>query len=143
MADHLRKQIRDALQTYLSANLATVTAVMTNRVTKIEEDLLPCLLIFTNEESASYLTNEGVFNRSLQVTLEAYAETEQTVDTLDAIAVEVESQVSSALPAWIKLCSLISTSVELSGDPAIPSGLLRLDYEVEYQCLAAAPDTPL
>lgn len=125
MADHCRKQIRDALAAYLRANLSTPASVLTDRVHPIEGDNLPALLIFTNEESTDMVNKAGTRTRSLLVALEAHAQTAEITAALDAIAAEVEASFAAALPAWVKGYDLNMTSVELSGVPVpqSPSGV--------------------
>jgi hypothetical protein len=49
----------------------------------------------------------------------------------------------AAVPTWVKQVDLTSTTVELSGDAVTPSGLIRLEFAIDYHVNPAAPDTPL
>jgi hypothetical protein len=141
MADHCRKQIRDAVAAYAAANLTTVAAVHVGRVHPL--DVLPALLVFTNEETAEDITKNGTLSRVLTLEAEGHAQADNAVDILDAIAAEVEPAVLAALPTWVKECELASTAVELSGAAETPAGLIRLEFSVTYHAKPTAPDTPL
>jgi hypothetical protein len=143
MADHCRKQIRDALVLGL-AGMTTVNSIHTGRVHPIEEGDLPALLIFTNEEAVEDLNKAKDGKRTLTVTIEAHSQGDDVVDQLDAIAAEVEPLATgAAVPVWVKEVELTSTMVELSGDAVYPAGLIRLDFAYLYHANPAAPDTPL
>lgn len=148
MADHCRKQIRDALQAYLAANVTTAVSVISGRVHPIETAILPALLIYTNEETAEDIgKNSGTgqdrkIERTLTLTVEGYATGDTVIDTLDGMAAEVEPLVVAGLPAWVKETSLMETAVELTGEAQEPAGMIRLTYEVIYHANMATPDTP-
>ncbi len=150
MADHCRKQIRDTIAAYLAANLATVLSVEVGHVHPLANDAatLPALLIFTNEESAEDLTKATATSkdrkiaRALTVTMQAHATGQSVVDTLDGIAAEVEAALLAAVPAWVKEVEFKSTTVELSGEPVEPVGMMTLEYAVVYHTNMATPDTP-
>jgi hypothetical protein len=142
MADHCRKQIRDALVAGF-ATMATVATVQTGRAIPIEAVDLPALLVFTNDETAEDYNKDTDQKRLLSVEIEGHVQGGAVVDTLDAIAAEVEPLVFSSAPVWVKEVELISTAVELSGDAVQPAGLIRLVYTVEYHVNPAAPDVPL
>jgi hypothetical protein len=144
MADHCRKQIRDAVAAGL-AGMLTVNSIHTGRVHPIEGGDLPAVLIFTNEEASEGLNKLGDDRRALTVALEAHAQGNDVVDRLDAIAAEIEPliKVAVAVPVWVKTVDGPTTTVELSGDAVTPAGLIRLEFEITYHVNRAAPDTPL
>jgi hypothetical protein len=142
MADHCRKQIRDALVAG-SASLSTVLTVHAGRVVALDPADLPALLVFTNEETVEKVNRDGDQTRILVVTVEAHVQGTGVVDTLDAIAAEAEPLIFANLPAWVKDADLISTSTELTGEAVQPAGIVRLEYTVKYHVNRAAPDMPL
>lgn len=142
MADHCRKQIRDAIESAL-AGMATVQSIQTGRVHPLDSDLLPAVLIFTNEEVVEDLNKAGDGTRNLTVAIEAHTQGANVVDTLDAIAAEAEPLIFAGVPVWVKDVELTSTTVELSGEAVSPAGLIRLEFAVVYHVNPAAPDTPL
>lgn len=142
MADHCRKQIRDALAAGL-ATMATVATVQTGRAIPIEAADLPALLIYTNEESCED-HNKGLDQaRFLTVEIEGHYQGQAVVDYLDAIAAEVEPLVFASAPAWVKEVDLLSTVIELAGETVQPAGLVRLAFLIRYHVNRAAPDVPL
>lgn len=143
MADHCRKQIRDAVASGL-VSMLTVQSIHTGRVHPLENDLLPALLIFTNDEAAEEINKEKDTRRNLALVLEGHAQGDGLVDTLDAIANELEPLIlGSALPAWVKEISLANTTVEIAGEAVAPAGFIRLAFDILYHVNPAAPDTPL
>lgn len=147
MADHCRKQIRDAVQAYLAANVTAALAVIAGRVHPVEVAILPALLIYTNEESAEDIAKatagrDRKLSRTLTMTIEAYAAGDEVVDTLDTIAAQVEPLAMAGVPAWVKEIELTGTAIELTGEATEPAGMLRLTYQVIYHANMATPDTP-
>jgi hypothetical protein len=142
MADHCRKQIRDALIAGF-ATMATVSTVQTGRAIPIESADLPALLVYTNDESTEAHNKIGDQSRFLAVDIEGHVQGQGVVDSLDAIAAELEPLVFFAAPAWVKEIYLLSTVVELSGDAVQPAGLIRLSYTLRYHVNRAAPDVPI
>lgn len=149
MADHCRKQIRDAIQAYLAANVTTALSVISGRVHPLDVDLpKPAILIFTAEESAEDITKRAgatrnrTLARTLTLTVEGHAAGDDVIDTLDAIATEIEPQVVEAVPAWVKEITLTDTTIEMTGEAVEPVGMVRLQFEVVYHADMATPDTP-
>lgn len=147
MADHCRKQIRDAVQAYLAANVTTAISVLAGRVHPAEKQILPALLIYTNAESIEDMAKattgrDRKLSRTLTMTIEALAMGDDVIDTLDAIAAQVEPLAMAAVPAWVKEIELTETAVELTGDALEPAGMLRLTYDLVYHAFMATPDTP-
>lgn len=143
MGDHCRKQIRDALKTHLSANMATVQTVQSGRVHPLESDPLPALLVSTPAEALDPFNKNGDQSRVLSLVMEGYATGAAAADILDAIAVEAEALVLAGVPAWVKETQLTTTTVDLSGDAVNIAGVMRLEFDIVYHANPAAPDTPL
>jgi hypothetical protein len=142
MADHCRKQIRDALKAGLDT-MATVVGVFTGRSIPLEPAVLPALLLYTNEETCEDITKDLKQSRLLTVALEGHAQDDTVADILDAIAAEAEPLIFSSAPAWVKEIDLVSTSIEFSGDAVQPTGFIRLEFTISYHVNRAAPDVPL
>jgi hypothetical protein len=142
MADHCRKQIRDALVAGLGA-MVSIISIHAGRSIPFEGPDVPALAIFTNDESVEDHNKAGDQTRVLTVAVEGHVQGTAVVDTLDAIAAEAEPLVFASMPAWVKDVDLITTSIELSGDAVQPAGMIRLEFEARYHVNRTAPDTPL
>lgn len=145
MADHVRKQIRDALAAALTG-MATAARVYTGRVHPTETDVLPCALLFTNEETIGRGSKGGTLTRDLSAVIEGHAEAVAgLVDVLDTIAKEVEAAVAAAgdLGGLITAADLTGTEIEITGAAQKPTGLIRLEYLMTYNTSEAAPDVAL
>lgn len=140
---HVRQQIRESVATIVGGLTTTGTNVFQSRVWNVQESELPCLLIYTNDETI----DDGTLNdlvRRLTLTLEGKAQVSTTLDdTLDDIASEVE--IAMALDITIGgmavSSSLDSTSVELTSEGDQPIGSISLNYDVTYMTPNGNPTT--
>lgn len=148
MADHCRKQIRNSIQAYLAANLASALIVSTGRVHPIETANLPAVLVYTNEEAAEDIAKSITASRDrkqarlLTLAIEAYAGGDDVVNTLDGLSAEIEALVLLSVPQWVKEVELTGTTIELTGEAVEPYGMLRLEYVVTYHTNMSTPDQP-
>lgn len=145
MADHIRKQIRDEIQTALTG-LATASTLYVGRTAPIDADHLPALVITTPSESVEIGSKGGGLKRSLNVEIAGHAQQAHGLwDTFDTIAKEIEAALATAagLAAIALSVTLLETEVEVTGAPEQPAGLVRLTYEIVYQTTEAAPDVAL
>lgn len=148
MADHVRQQIRAALETALTG-LATASTVYVGRVAPIDADNLPALVVSAAAENVELASKAGALLRSLTVEVEGHAQQASGIlDTFDAIAKEVEIAIAGAadlgdLAALASSVALLDTEIEFTGESVQPAGLVRLTYEITYQTTEAAPDVAL
>lgn len=142
MANHCRKQIRDAIVTALTP-MSTVASIHTSRAHPLQTDALPALLIFTHSEDCVNLNHADDDARTLTLAIEGHAQDAAVVDTLDAIAKEAEPLVVAGLPVWVKSVELKSSSIELSGEAVQTIGRIIIEFAVVYHTNPAAPDAPL
>lgn len=145
MADHLRKQIRTALEAALTG-LATAQNVYVGRVAPIDADNLPALVLMTGEEAVEREAKGGRQARTLTATIEGHAQQASGIlDSFDQIAKEVEISIATDAPlaALVKSVDLTGTEVEITGEAVQPAGLVRLTYQFVYHTQEAAPDVAL
>ena len=147
MANHLRRQIREAAATRVTGLATTSSRVFQMRVYPLQVAELPGLLVFTNNETAQRLTlgAPSIMERSLELVVEGYARaTSNLDDTLDGIAKEVEVAIAAdyGLGGLAKAATLRSTQVELV-DADQPIGMVRLTFDVTYMSRENAPDVAL
>ena len=146
MADHVRKQIRDAVKTALTNLVTTETRVFTNRVRAMKKNDLPGLIIYTVEEDSEPGAVGGQLNRTLDLAVEAYVKTSEIIDDdLDIIAAEVETAIAGdPTLGGLALDTLISsTEYFLEGEGEKKTGIGRMTFQVGYRTAETDPTTAL
>jgi hypothetical protein len=144
MANHLRRQIREAIATAVTGLATTGARVYQSRVYPLEDTNLPALLIHTQAEDVLSVTLPAprTLQRALRVQVIAVAKaTADLDDTLDQICKEVE--VALAMPAasgpW-KTLTLQTVEIELTGSTEKPVGQAAMTYEALYMAAENTPD---
>lgn len=146
MANHVRRQIREAVATAVTGLATTGARVYQSRVYPVEQTNLPGLLIRTYRESSKAETIHAprLMERTLLLEVIAVAKAVTDLDdTLDGICKEVEIALAmpvSALAGKAKDITLIATDIELNGEGERPTGRARMIFEIEYFTLDNAPD---
>jgi hypothetical protein len=124
MADHIRKQIRDAAKAALTGLTTTGTNVFSGRVSLLKPTEMPGLLVFLNgddgQEDAYVDGPTEMFAGTLRIEAIAAAN-DDTIDVLDQIAVEVEA----ALFADTEFLALLMVT------PSPPSTTIIIDEPIE------------
>lgn len=150
MANHVRRQIREAVATAVTGLTTTSTRVFRSRVYPAQTSELPCLLIFTRSEASAPMTIHAPkgMDRTLQLEIVAVAKAGADLDdTLDGICKEVEIAIETwsiaGLGGLAESIQLVSTEFELQGVGEKPTGTATLTYELSYFTQANAPDVAL
>lgn len=145
MANHLHKQIRDAVKTALTGLTTTSTRVYANRLQPMADANLPGLRISADEESAEALLIHAsqLMDRTLSFSVECCAKAVSALDdTLDQISKEVETALASGVTLSGRVLPVTYLGMnfedELSDKPV---GVKRLRFSVSYTAAASAPDT--
>lgn len=145
MANHLRRQIREAAATLVTGLTTTSTRVFQMRVYPLQDAELPGLLVFTKDESSQRTTfpRPSIFERTVELVIEGYAKANADLeDTLDGIAKEVEIAIAGdpGFSGKAKSSTLRSTEVEMQDGVESPIGMVRLVYDVTYFAREDTPD---
>ncbi len=146
MANHLRRQVREAVATLLTGLATTGSRVYQSRVQPLSAAQLPGLVILTNNEDIEQSTIGGMLERRLQVEVIGKVKASADVDDkLDDIAKEVEVKVYSSvtnntLTGLIKSLDLKSIDVGINGETDQKVGEIRMQFEAVYFNQAATPD---
>jgi len=146
MANHLRRQVREAVATLLTGLTTTGSRVYQSRVQPLAASQLPGLVILTNNEDIEQSTIGGMLERRLQVEVIGKVKASADVDDkLDDIAKEVEVKVYSSLTnntltGLIKSLDLKSIDVGINGETDQKVGEIRMQFEAVYFNQAATPD---
>jgi hypothetical protein len=146
MANHLRRQIREAVAGAVTGLTTTGARVYQGRVYPLEDAQLPGLTVSSLAEVSrrSSLPAPGIMERTLRLEVRAFAKALTSIeDTLDLISKEVETALAmpcAALAGMAKAITLISTDIELQGISEKPVGQAALTYEIVYMAAENAPD---
>lgn len=146
MANHVRRQIREAIASAVTGLATTGPFVFQSRVYPAQTSEMPCLLVFTTSESVEVSTihPSPMLQRTLQMQIVALARaTVDLDDTLDQICKEVETILAnplSILNSLARSIKFLGTEIEMQGTAEKPIGAATLSYEIEYFTLESAPD---
>jgi len=133
---HIRKLIRDNIETTLTGLTTTGSNVFASRVYPIQTAKMPGLCIYTSSETIEAQTIKpprGLI-RSLEVSVEAYVESAVADDVLDTIAAEVEAAMTTDLTRGgnAKDTRLVSFEADFAGDGERPVVVGRFIFEIVY-----------
>jgi hypothetical protein len=141
---HVRRQIREAVATVVTGLTTTGAKVFQSRM--VPQDDLPCLLVATNDEDLVRASVDDIFDRGLTVDITGCAKAAANVDdTLDAIALEVETAIAAAgnLGGLVKSRELEKIEVGFDDSLEQTVGKIRLQYRMPYFTTAGAPGVSL
>lgn len=133
---HIRKLIRDNIETTLTGLSTTGSNVFASRVYPIQTAKMPGLCIYTSSETIEAQTIKpprGLI-RSLEVSVEAYVESAVADDVLDGIAAEVEAAMTTDLTRGgnAKDTRLVSFEADFAGEGERPVVVGRFIFEIVY-----------
>lgn len=148
MANHLRRQIREAAATLLTNLTTTGSRVFQSRVQTLKDNQLPALVILTNEETVTQQTihSNPLLERQLSIQVIAKAKAKADLDdTLDQIIKEVEmavfaSDAANTLGGLVKGLVLDSIDITFNGDAEAKVGEAVMAFTAVYFNQAATPD---
>lgn len=143
MANHVRRQIREAVVTLLTGLTSTASRVYDSRVYEIKT--LPALVVYATEESSERSDLSGKMDRTVMVRVECYAKVKSSgsvEDVIDTIAKEVEIAMDADQTfGGLALASMLeNTNIELTGDGEKPVAVMTLEYQVLYRTAKGSPD---
>lgn len=143
---HARKQIRDAVVAALTGLATTGTKVFQSRVNPLANGKLPGLALFTQSETADYLTMRlpRTQERKLTVGVEIYVKGVANYDdSLDQIALEVEAAIYAdvTLGGIARDTVIRSFNADFNGDGDQPVCAATMSIEVTYVTLEGAAGT--
>jgi hypothetical protein len=148
VANHLRRQIREAVATLLTGLTTTGNRVFQSRVQTLKDNQLPALVILTNEETVTQSTihSNPLLERQLSVQVIAKAKANTNLDdTLDQIIKEVEmavfaSDAANTLGGLVKGLVLDSLDITFNGEAETKVGEAVMAFTAVYFNQAATPD---
>lgn len=142
---HAREQIRDAVLQAVTGLATTGARAFASRVHPMNDNEMPCILVFTREEAAERLTQSKPRRqmRRLTVMVEGYAKLKTSYDDkLDTIATEVEKAIynNTSLQSLVRDIFLINTAITLTGDAEKPVAVISMSFSAEYSTLENNPE---
>lgn len=154
MAGHVRTQIRDEVVKLLRGTAPSRMRVFAMRRMPLQAEQLPAILVYTLAEDAAVETMSGprFLSRDLDLVVEGVAQDNDTLeDTLDSLAVEIESRLgvafntpSSALRSLARAGSLVRTEIGMR-PPQSPdesgTGHIVTTFRVNYRTRSDNPET--
>ena len=134
---HLRQQIRERVATTLTGLTTTGSNVFQSRVYPIENTKLPCLLIYTREESSEPLdmSPPRTIEKRLSLVVEGYVQANSNYDdTIDTITKEVEVAMygDRLINNLAKDSFLVSTDISFNGEGDNPLAIVVMTFEIPY-----------
>lgn len=133
---HVRQQIREACAALVTGLATTGSRVFQSRMRPQKESHLPCLLVTTNDEQIDGSAT-GIQERRLTLEIRGLAmATANLDDTLDTMALEIETAMSATGYALEKI------EVDFDDELEKPVGSVALTYQVLYFTNAGTPGTP-
>ena len=142
---HVRKLIRDNVETTLTGLTTTGTRVYKTRVYPVAEDRLPGIAIYTRDESTEYatITKPRTQNRELTVSVEIYVKAIANYDDqLDQIASEIETALytDTTRGGYAKDTMVTGFDCDFSGEGDQPVALGTAHFSISYVSLEGNPD---
>lgn len=145
MANHVRRQLREAIAAAVTGLTTTGTNVFQSRLYPFSVNDLPCLRIVSDGDQVQAQTVNHPYTqmRTTQITIEARAiATQDLDDTLDQICKEVEIAISSAA-GIAKSMYLLGTRIEMEALGEQPIGVATMIYSKDLYTASNAPDVVL
>lgn len=141
---HVRKQIRDDVVSTVTGLVTTGSRVYKSRVYPLATDKLPALFVYTNSEASERISNDGTYERTVTINIEALVQANTGYDdTLDLIAKEVEIAIQAdlTLGGLAKDTRLVSFETDFSDQSDKPLARGTIQIEVDYYTIEGAPET--
>ena len=134
---HKRQAIRERVASTLTGLTTTGSNVFQSRVYPIENTKLPCLLIYTREETSEPLTTNPprAIEKILSLVVEGYVKANANLDdTIDTICEEVEEALfTDRLINDLALDSfLVNTDISYNGEGDNPLGIVVMTFQITY-----------
>lgn len=142
MADHVRRQLREAVATAVTGLATTGARVFQSRVYPVQSAEMPGLLVYTTGEEVTDQSVGMLIGRVVQVLIEGQAKAAADLDdVLDQISKEVEIALSSTVTVGGKPVLLNYEGCDISLDEASkPTGVLAMRFNALIYTQRSTPD---
>ena len=145
MADHVRKQLRQAIATAVTGLATTGANVFQSRAWPLERANLPAILVYPGEEALELVAFPRAYQRAMSMQIEACARAGSALDdTLDLIGKEAEVALAGGVVVGGKSVELVLSACRFEWDAQDKIyGSLVMTWEALMFSGAGAPDVPL
>lgn len=144
MANHVRKQIRNAVATLVTGLPTAGARVYKSRVYDMQDANLPGLRVYLKDEASRREGASQVIARMAELVIECCAKATAPDDTIDDMTAEVETVIGNNQQAGgAKHITLVRIETELDGEGELPRTVARLVFEVLYYTYTNAPEAAL
>lgn len=144
MANHLHRQIREAVSTALTGLTTSAARVYSNRLHPFEAASLPGLRISVDSDQVTPITvhQPVVQQHQLELVVECVARASADLDdTCDLMSKEVEVVLAGGVSVGSATIRPTLSGSEYDQEAAgTPAGAKRLTFLVDYTCLSTTPD---
>ncbi len=145
---HARDQIRDAVLAAVTGLTTTKKNAFASRVHPMNDNEMPCLLVFTRSETSNPATfgTARRIERRLQVMVEGYVKMAAGYDDrLDKISTEIEKAIynNTSLKALVEDIFLADTEIKLTGEAEKPVAVVSMNFAALYYTPENDPETIL
>ena len=147
---HVRTQVRDLIVAALRDIPDMKFSVFASRVTPIQQDRLPVILVYTTDEAVETVTMGPPRTqlRQLSVMVDVIISLRDDFDEeLDAFQTEVEKILGGSAfladmtTAKVKDFILIAANKTMSGEPDTTTCATRMEYRADYTTRESDPET--
>lgn len=143
---HAREKIRDAVKAAVTGLPTTKRSVFTSRVHALNDNEMPCLLVFTRLDVSQRLTMKPPrrIKHTLTVLVEGYVKLGADYEEkLDKIGLEVERAIynNPSLQTLVKDIFLTESESKITGDAEKPVAVITMNFTAEYYTLEDDPET--
>ena len=143
MANHLHRQIREAVETKLTGLTTSATRVYANRLKPMAAANLPGLKVYADDEQSEAMTIHAPYGqeRTLSLVVECCAKGSTLDDTLDLMSKEVETALAAGIAIGSATLQPVYAGMEFTDELADePVGVKRLRFAITYTAMSNAPD---
>jgi hypothetical protein len=144
MADHVRKQVRDAAAEALKGLPTTGQRVYENRLHDLQDSELPALRVFTDSEQIEIAAKGTARERRhiLALIIECCSKKSAGMDDeLDAMIKEVIVRLDENQDiADVKFLEPRTVDIDMDGEAEKEIGVARITFEVPFYTSQGAPD---
>ncbi len=143
---HARTQIRKAVLAAVNNLPTTKRNAFASRVHPVNDNELPCVLVFARLEPVERLTNAQPRGQRRTVTVVVEGCVKATTgyeDKVDQISVEVEKAIynNPSLQSLVRDIFLINTEIKAVGEADMPVAVVSMSFQAEYITRENDPET--
>lgn len=142
MANHVRRQLREAVATALTGLATTGTRVFQSRVYELQETEMPGLVVYTTGEETVDQSISNLIGRSIQIVIEAKTKAAADLDDkLDQMAKEIEIALGGTVSVAGQPIALQYEGADIEMIEADrPAGMITMRYSALLYTQRATPD---